>query len=138
MPAPKDAANVQRQQKRGRQRRDEEELRAERIQMRRGRQVRHFRSLPFQQVAFADPEPIASANDGIQREIGLMRQEGSHDDRSIQVAAGFTPGPRVAAPSLHQTLQQLNEQRNDENQRHQNAGGGWSGVKAPTADQEHQ
>ena len=47
---PKEAPKIQRQQKCGCKRGDEEELRAESVQMRPRRQVRHFRGLPLQQV----------------------------------------------------------------------------------------
>ena len=50
------------------------------IQVQSCRLVRHFRGLPFQQMAFADPEPVQDANDGIRGEVGLVRKEGSLDD----------------------------------------------------------
>ena len=73
--------------------------------MRRAGQVRHFRRLPLQQVTPADPQPIAGANDRIQCEICLMRQESGHDDRAIQIAAGFVQGANIASPSLRQSLE---------------------------------
>ena len=67
-----------------------------------------------------------------------MRQEGSFDERSIQIAVGFPPDQRVPAPSRDQASQKLKEKRNDEDRRHERARGLGSLVETPTGHQQHQ
>jgi len=67
-----------------------------------------------------------------------MRQKSSHDDGSIQIAAGFVQSADVASPSLTQSAQQLKEEGHEENKGHQDTGGGRARIKGPTADQEQE
>jgi hypothetical protein len=46
-------------------------------------------------MAIADPKPVQDANDGIRGQVGMVRQEGSLDNRAIQIAVGFPPAPPV-------------------------------------------
>ena len=60
----------------------------------------HFGGLPFEQVTLAHPNAIASSNDGIDRNVRLVRHKSAHHDRAIQIATGFTPGAGVASQAV--------------------------------------
>ena len=75
-------------------------MRAEGVQMQKGGPVRHFRGLPLQQMPSAEPSRYKTRTMASTDEVGLMRQEGRIDERSIQIAVGFPPGrasPAIAA-----------------------------------------
>ena len=118
--------------------RDDEELGAEGIQMRRGCQDGHLGGLPLEQVALAHAKPVTGAKSSVGGEVCLMRKESAHDDSAIEVAVGLAPCAMVTLQALHQAVPQLHQEGNGENGSHECAGCRRSGMKPPTAEQQQQ